>query len=191
MGTFAGIADGAAFTSGGHTFRADYRGGPGAEPNDFVIASLASGLADVVVTLQPLPAAVAAGGQFEAEVRVWNAGTAAVHEVSVRVGIPAGALVTQVVGFAGGSCYSEDAGRATRCVIPALLPGGPGEHLTMKVRFVVNTGAGATLALTAEATHDAEDANPANNATEATVTAGPGDGRPFKLRLPGVTRDAP
>jgi len=190
LGQFGGVAEGATTTREGKPYTATYQGGP-APGNDFVLTAEQAEGVDLILLTSPLPDEISAGAILEISVSFRNAGPDTADNASVLVSIPEGALIVSVVGFSGGSCFSEPGltDRAVRCFIDEFEPAEINDAQILTIRYIVNSPQGTELELTISAEFDGEDRDPSNNLLQRDIQVVAGDPRPFKARVPAVARD--
>jgi uncharacterized repeat protein (TIGR01451 family) len=184
-GTFAGLPEGAIFSSHGRRFSITYLGGAG---HEVVVTRLPAAPADLSIALVPSPATVAPGGTVTLTITVTNHGPGDAPLVSVSNDLPAQLAFQSVNAAAGFSCATPapDASGQVRCSGGTIAAGA---SATFTVTAKAAPTASGTVTTDAAVSSAADETASTDNSTSATITIGQPTARQYRVFAPNIARD--
>jgi uncharacterized repeat protein (TIGR01451 family) len=184
-GTFAGLTEGAIFSSHGRRFSITYQGGAG---HEVVVTRLPAAPADLSIALLPSPATVAPGGTVTLTITVTNHGPGDAPLVSVSNDLPAQLAFQSVNAPAGFSCATPapNASGQVRCNGGTIAAGA---SATFTVTAKAAPTASGTVTTDAAVSSAADETASTDNSTSATITIGQPTARQYRVFAPNIARD--
>ena len=189
VGKFSAVPQGTPIFVFGEEFAVSYAGGVG--DDDFVLTRSGEPY-NTSASYFPPPATVAKDSEFEVTFLLFNLGSTDVAGPYAEIPILQGLVFAGFDALEGWNCVAPGIGTTGGglvCDRATWAPTGPTAGVELRVRYRATGAVGSVATVKVVLGHSGTEVDTQDNSKEATITIGPADPRPFKLRLPFLAKD--